>query len=65
MTSRYFNKEYNVRGKQGEEDVIREAYYNKFGQVVHHDVGNFNKLIHVEQEEEVASMMSEAGPKKT
>jgi len=64
LTARYFKKDYEIHGKQCEEDVIRHAYYNKFGQAINTDYGNFNALIHEEREEEVVSQFSVLGPNK-
>ena len=63
LTERQFKKERFLGEKPTENDMLKQAVYNKFGTILYKDnfnqnIGDFNRLIHEERDEEVYSQIS-------
>lgn len=63
LTGRQFKKDRFFGEKPTENDMLKQAVYNKFGTILYKDnfnqnIGDFNRLIHEEKDEEVNSQIS-------
>jgi hypothetical protein len=65
FSARYLNKD-NEPDKFGQGGLLQKAYFDKNGQPIYNDIGNFEKLIHKEQDGEVVSSQDSVnvGPHK-
>jgi hypothetical protein len=63
LTGRQFKKDRLFGEKPTENDILKRAVYNRFGTILYKDnfnqnIGDFNRLIHEEKDEEVYSQIS-------